>query len=111
MSDYPFSVKRQGIVSTLNPLWAKAIRLRQQNGLNRRAVSSPARSYILIAIAVISSAGTLRDCLSQSHRADISPVRRRAKRTIADKRYSHGSHPIPWMRCASWRHLCGALAI
>ena len=39
------SVNRQGTVSTANPLCASAILARQQNGLNRRSGSAPARSY------------------------------------------------------------------
>src|SRR5438270_13073307 len=46
-----FSVNRHGTVSTSSPLWASAIRARQQNGLKRRSASAPARSYIVTAIA------------------------------------------------------------
>src|SRR5579884_723178 len=45
-----FSVKRHGTVSTSSPLWASAMRARQQNGLKRRSASAPARSYIVIAM-------------------------------------------------------------
>src|SRR5579872_799487 len=44
-----FSVKRHGTVSTSRPLCASAIFVRQQNGLNRRSASVPAKSYIVIA--------------------------------------------------------------
>src|SRR5438477_9716965 len=46
-----FSVNRHGTVSTASPLCASAIRARQQNGLKRRSASTPARSYIVIAMA------------------------------------------------------------
>jgi hypothetical protein len=52
-----FSVKCHGIVSTSSPLCASAIFVRQQNGLNLRLLSLPARSYILIAITKSSSPG------------------------------------------------------
>src|SRR5438477_9941677 len=46
-----FSVNRHGTVSTASPSWASAILARQQNGLKRRSASTPARSYIVIAMA------------------------------------------------------------
>src|SRR6266851_3847356 len=52
-----FSVKCHGIVSTSSPLCASAILVRQQNGLNLRLLSLPARSYILIAITKSSRPG------------------------------------------------------
>src|SRR5438105_1908549 len=51
-----FSVKRHGTVSTASPLCASAIRVRQQNGLKRRSASTPAKSYIVIAMARPSTA-------------------------------------------------------
>src|SRR4030088_308826 len=47
----PFSVKHQGIDSADSPLWASAIRVRQQNGLKGRASSVPTSSKSLSDIA------------------------------------------------------------